>query len=250
MTQPDQTTLARKWKLDVNTGTVAAPVWTSVKGIAEAKVTPFTATMEDDNVYEDSGYTSATKTALTFGVELKLVRRVAPGDDTSYDTGQQRLRTLAKTLGASGVGYFRVYDREGGAEAWTFFAEVNWEPDGGSATDLEKVTVTLRAKGAPTEITNPDTTSPPTPTVDALSPSTGPAAGGTLVKVTGTGFIAVSGATGVKFGATNATSYFVQDANTIYAVAPAQAAGTVNVTVTNTTGTSATTGTGNDYIYT
>ncbi len=66
------------------------------------------------------------------------------------------------------------------------------------------------------------------PTVTAISPSSGPAAGGTLVTITGTGF---TGATEVAFGSTAATSFTVNSATSITAAAPA-GAGTVDVTVT------------------
>jgi hypothetical protein len=160
-----------------------------------------------------------------------------------------------KTLGPTGVGHFRIYDRDGGPEANTGFAEVKWDPDGGSPTDLEAVSFELLGKGAPTLITNPNSPTLAVPTITALSPATGTTAGGTLVKITGTDFLdrfgatIISGAAGVKFGATNATAYFVDDRQTIYAVAPANTAGSKDVTITSTAGTSLTAGTANDYLY-
>jgi len=74
------------------------------------------------------------------------------------------------------------------------------------------------------------------PTVTGLSPTSGPAAGGTPVTITGTGF---TGATGVDFGTVAATSFtFVSDTS-ITAVSPA-GTGVVDVTVTTPGGTSAT----------
>lgn len=84
----------------------------------------------------------------------------------------------------------------------------------------------------------------PTPKVTALSPTTGPAAGGTSVTITGTD---LNGATGVMFGSTAATSFTVNSATQITATAPA-GSGTVNVTVTTPGGTSAT-GSGTAYTY-
>jgi hypothetical protein len=75
------------------------------------------------------------------------------------------------------------------------------------------------------------------PTVTGLSPTAGPAAGGTSVTITGTN---LTGATAVKFGATAATSFTVNNATQITAVAPVEAAGTVDVRVTTVGGTSAT----------
>ncbi|MCU1458139.1 MAG: Ig family protein, partial [Actinomycetia bacterium] len=73
----------------------------------------------------------------------------------------------------------------------------------------------------------------PAPAVTGVSPASGPAAGGTTVTVTGTN---LTGATGVKFGATAAASFTVNSATKITAVSPA-GTGTVDVTVTGPAGT-------------
>src|SRR5450432_1751529 len=76
----------------------------------------------------------------------------------------------------------------------------------------------------------------PAPTVTGLAPNLGPAAGGTSVVITGTGF---SGATSVRFGGVSATSYTVDSASQITATTPAgTGAVTVSVTTPNGTGTS------------
>jgi hypothetical protein len=69
-----------------------------------------------------------------------------------------------------------------------------------------------------------------------VNPSHGPPAGGTAVTITGTDF---TGASAVKFGSTNAASFTVNSATSITAVSPS-GTGVVDVTVTNTWGTSAT----------
>jgi hypothetical protein len=72
------------------------------------------------------------------------------------------------------------------------------------------------------------------PTVTAVAPERGPAAGGTGVTLTGTGF---TGASAVRFGATAATSFTVVSDNQITAVAPA-GSGTAQITVTTPGGVS------------
>ena len=74
-----------------------------------------------------------------------------------------------------------------------------------------------------------------TPAVTKVSPIKGPASGGTIVKITGTGF---AGTTVVRFGAQSA-SFTVTSSSKITATAPSQGVGTVDVTVTNSAGTSA-----------
>jgi hypothetical protein len=67
------------------------------------------------------------------------------------------------------------------------------------------------------------------PTVSSVSPSNGPAAGGTSVTITGTNF--ASGAT-VTFGSAAATNVVVESGTSITATTPAGSAGPVSVTVT------------------
>ena len=89
-------------------------------------------------------------------------------------------------------------------------------------------------------------TSPnPAPTVSTVSPVSGTTAGGTVIGIAGTGFLA--GAT-VSFGGTPATSVTVSSSTSITATAPAHAAGAVNVVVTNTDNQSGTLP--NGYTYT
>jgi hypothetical protein len=73
--------------------------------------------------------------------------------------------------------------------------------------------------------------------VTSVAPASGPAAGGTSVTITGTGF--VSGAT-VSVGGTGAAGVTVAGATSITATTPAHASGPVNVVVTNPDGQSGT----------
>jgi len=74
------------------------------------------------------------------------------------------------------------------------------------------------------------------PTVTSMSPTSGPATGGTTVTITGTNF---SGARAVTFGGTMASGYTVNSTTQITATAPA-GTGTVDVRVITAGGTSAT----------
>jgi hypothetical protein len=73
------------------------------------------------------------------------------------------------------------------------------------------------------------------PTVASVSPGSGPTTGGTRVTVTGSNFTPASS---VAFGSTAATSVTVQSSTSLTAVTPAEAAGSVDVTVTTADGTS------------
>jgi hypothetical protein len=73
------------------------------------------------------------------------------------------------------------------------------------------------------------------PTVAGVSPSAGPLSGGNSVTITGTGFL---GATSVTFGPTAAQSFSIVNDSTLVAVAPAESAGLMDVTVATSAGTS------------
>jgi hypothetical protein len=103
------------------------------------------------------------------------------------------------------------------------------------------VTVSTPSGGTSATSTNDQFTYDTTPTITSVAPSAGKAAGGESVTITGTGFLTTVAATGVKFGGTNATSFTVNSDTQITATTPAHAAGLVDVTVQNTTGTSANT---------
>jgi hypothetical protein len=99
------------------------------------------------------------------------------------------------------------------------------------------VDVTVRTLGGTSPTSSADVFSyVPPPTVMKVEPNHGSPSGGTTVAISGTGF---TGATAVKFGATAAKSFTVNSATSITAVSP-KGKGTVDVTVTTSGGTSAT----------
>jgi len=75
------------------------------------------------------------------------------------------------------------------------------------------------------------------PAVTGLTPASGPAAGGNVVTVSGTGF---TGVTSVTFAGTPGTSVVVVSPTELTVVAPAHDPGLAHVNVTNAAGTSPT----------
>ena len=73
------------------------------------------------------------------------------------------------------------------------------------------------------------------PAIKKLAPRTGPAAGGTVVTITGSGF---TGTTAVSFGPVPASSFKVNSSTSITAEAPPGTTGTVDVRITDPAGTS------------
>jgi RHS repeat-associated protein len=102
---------------------------------------------------------------------------------------------------------------------------------GGSGT--VNITVTTPG-GTSSQITADHFSYLPAPAVTKISPGSGPAAGGTKVTITGTGF---TDASAVKFGSKKATTFKVASATSISATSPS-GSGTVDITVTTPGGTS------------
>ena len=240
-------TTVRKWFLDANVGTTSAPEWTGVFGITNFKPN-LAPTWKDTSDFDSQGDMSSTATARAWGCDVKVERKTQDSDPTTYDPGQEALRARAEELGLLNSIEIRYYEMEPGGprvEAYQGTVGVEWSPDGGAMSDTDGVSIKLIGQGRRTIITHPDTVAT-VPVVYSFTPITGPAAGGTLVTIKGTGFTGTIAVTGVKFGATNATSWAVVDDDTIVAVAPAHAAGAVAIVVTNGTGPSTT---GPNYTY-
>jgi hypothetical protein len=116
----------------------------------------------------------------------------------------------------------------------TAIATVN---SSGTATELAVGTSTITATVGSVSGSTTLTVNPPAPSVTGLSPSSGPAAGGNTITITGSSF---TGATAVSFGGTAATSFQVVSDTKITATDPAGTVGqSADVTVTTPSGTSA-----------
>jgi len=245
----EATALQRKWVWQINMGTASVPVWTNMPGLQEftPNVEP---TDQEDNDYDSGGWGGNTRTMLTWGLEANISHRQ---DNATYveNAVQKKVRLAAMAIDtADGVIHQRWYDRNGSDEAYEGYGLITWAPDGGGVADLERVSITVSPSAtspALVTISNP-VNATPVPVIGSLSPATGGTAGGTLVVISGAYFTGVTGATGVKFGATNATSYTVVSDSKIAAIAPAGSAGTVRVTVTSPNGASADT-VADDYTY-
>jgi len=81
---------------------------------------------------------------------------------------------------------------------------------------------------------------PTPPAITSFTPRTGPAAGGTVVAISGSNF---QNGAAVRFGDASAVSVTVNNSSSINAISPAQAAGDVTITVSNPDGQTATAGT-------
>jgi len=178
--------------------------------------------------------------ASTFGSPVTLT--VANPDTTQVDiptsgsqlTGNQVLDAgVAGPPGATNV----VFELTGGTLNDTPIATATSTPVGWLAiwesTTVPNGSYTLQS--VVTNNINLSSTSPgitvtvANPTITGISPTSGPGGGGTKVVITGS---RLTGASGVMFGTTPAASFKVNSATKITAYAPAETAGTVDITAT------------------
>jgi hypothetical protein len=236
-------TYNRKWYMDVNTGTYAAPTWTGVFGVVEFKP-KFTPSQENDSDFDHGGAKLSTVSAYEWGVDLKLDRKTKAADATAYDVGQEVLRAASNLLGDSNKVDIRYYEVTSGGpkvQAYRGYVGVVWDDDGGNMEAKSYVSVTLFPKSERTAITHPDAAGV-VPVLYSVSPAVGVQAGGTQHVLTGSGFFAagVAAVASMKLGVTDVPTFSVLNDNQLVFVAPAKAAGPFVIYVTNGTGESVT----------
>lgn len=147
--EPGTPTVNSAWRLDVNTGTTAVPVWTQVRGLNNFAAT-IANTRQDATDYDNEGWGADAVTLRKWSNTATAFRKLYAG---TYDPGQEVLRAAADDLETVGI---RWYDRSDSAgEAYTGFAVVEWTPAGGGAEGLQAVNISLLGQGARTKITNP-----------------------------------------------------------------------------------------------
>ncbi len=222
------TELARRYKVDVSTD---GTNWTPLKGINDFQP-EVTSTKQDDSDYDSNGWASQVKTMQAWVATVKLNRKSTSG---VFDPGQEILRAAHDQFGDAGCVYMRWYDRQGRADAYSGFGFVDWSRSKTSVPDLDEATAVVTGIGARTAISNPYAAGV-APVIVSATPSG--AATGAQVTITGSGFTGTVPTSGVKFGATNATSWVVLSDSVIVAIVPTGSAGAANIVVTNATGAS------------
>lgn len=176
-----------------------------------------------------AGIAAGSLHSLAFGEPVPAVSSLSPG--SGPNAGGTSVTITGVNLGGATTVKF-------GPNAATSFIVNSASsitavaPPGSGIVD---VTVTTPFATSPLQASDRYTYLPP-PAVKKLTPKLGTSEGGTKVTITGTNF---TGATAVKFGTTDATSFVVNSSTSITAIAPAHALGKVDVTVTSPVGTSA-----------
>lgn len=154
MSTPTPTTaLARRWKSDINLGTDSVPDWQPLIAITEFQPT-FPPNIEESTTYDSEGWAENEKTLQSWEVAATFNRRI--NDQTLvFNDVHEALRQTAFASGSASKIGIRFYDRNGLPEAYQGKALVEWEDQGGEATALGQVAVTLTGDGALAMIDNP-----------------------------------------------------------------------------------------------
>lgn len=237
----DQTLLARRFRIDIDTGVSPTVSWQQLLGVFDLKMN-LAAALQDDDDYEDEGGSRKAATGHDWSIEPKVrIRTNAAG--TAENTVHKFLRDKFNTATiesdvAGGEFPVRIYDRSGlddgeSYQGTAFVAAMT--PDSTGTRDLQNVSMTFQGQGKLATITNPNADMDPV--VTSISDATSGTAGGDQEIIYGYHF---TGATAVKFGATDATDFEVISDTMIAAVIPAHTAATVHITVVTPEGTSAT----------
>lgn len=154
MSTPTPTTaLARRWKMDVNLGDDDVADWQPMIAITEFQPT-FPPNIEESTTYDSDGWTENEKTLQSWEVAATFNRRI--NDQTLvFNDVHEALRQTAFGSGSSSKISIRFYDRQGLPEAYQGRCLVEWEDQGGEASALGQVSITLTGDGPLVMIDNP-----------------------------------------------------------------------------------------------
>ncbi|HCG2913219.1 phage tail tube protein [Corynebacterium striatum] len=142
-------TLARDWAFQVNTGTKDAPKWVYVRGLSQ--FAPQTSpTMQDDSDINSKGYKSQIATALEMSFKGEGKRKGEKAADIfKQDPGQAYLREAGRKMGLDNVVQARCWRTDGVQEGYESYFSVQWEDNAGGNEDLDSFSFTLMSRGEP-----------------------------------------------------------------------------------------------------
>jgi hypothetical protein len=198
-----------------------------------------TPVLQDDSDFDSGGYKSSTVTALSWDAQGTVSRKIVPSAPTTYDPGQELLRTISLLQGAANSLQVRFYEVTAAGpttEAWQGSAAVSWSPKGGAMDALDEVAFTLTGQGARVAITHPNAATS-APSIASISPTTAGIAGGAQIQIHGSYF---TGATAVKIDAASVATAnwtLINDGLIVFTVT-STTAGPHNITVVTPAGTS------------
>lgn len=218
--------LARRFAQDVS---VDGTTWVKLGGRTDFAPTENGTTQAADD-YDSDGFNRWEKTMTGWQLVTKFEMPTTAG--VPSDPGQAILEATRFLFGDACRAYTRWYDRNGGTDAWSGLALIDWNQSKTGVADIDEITATFKGDGPVTRIDNPFASSA-VPVITGATP-TAQTEGG-QVKILGSGFL---GATSVKFAAVSVVTPLVLSDSVIVAVMPAGSAGSAAITVTNAAGVS------------
>lgn len=151
-------TLARKWRMDVDAGTGGVADWLRVRGVSEFAPSDDPST-QDTTDYDSLGWKSSAVTALGWGVTLTVERKADDTDATEYDPAQEFLRLKAEQTGIDNVARIRYYEWNGltgpRVQAYEGDVGVQWAEQAGASDAKSTAQITLTGQGVREAITHP-----------------------------------------------------------------------------------------------
>ena len=144
--------LARRWAVDVKPQG-SDEEYKRVRGINSFQPA-LNPNFEDTTDYDNDGWSSEEKTLQGWSLDLTFIEKHRADEDSTQDPGQEVLENASDKFGDASKVDVRWYEREG-EKAYEGVASVNFQPQGGSPTDLSSVNVTLQGNGPRRRITKP-----------------------------------------------------------------------------------------------
>jgi PKD repeat protein len=193
---------------------------------------------EDEGIYNvsliatNSGGSDTSGTQdITVGPALPVVSDISPS------AGPVAGGTTVTITGGNFTGVTGVKFGTTPATSYTLVSDSQITAKSPAHTGTGIVDVIVTTNAGPSATSSADQFGYGYPSVTSVSPASGPVSTRNTVTITGTDF---TGVTAVKFGSTNARSYTVNSATSITAISERTSASTVDITVTTSVGTSAT----------
>lgn len=138
--------LARDLDIEINTGTIGAPVWTGIGGLNTLTHAPSSTDAETTD-FDSNGRSEHMKAERGESWTLAGFALEDVGDGTR-DPGQAAVETLANALGLTSLGQFKITSP--GGNTATFMASAEVTLAGGGNNDPAAWQAVIRVSGAVT----------------------------------------------------------------------------------------------------
>jgi len=150
MTSTPANVLARTFLLSVNTGTVASPTWTPIKGITG--ISPAQSAQRTDNSdFDTNGWESHDVVMRGRSLSVAMNYKADPTDG-SEDPGQAAVIALGDATGTAAKKQFKYVAPGTGGKGHTFTASADIAWPGGDKVNNAVFTADLTVDGAPTPL--------------------------------------------------------------------------------------------------